>query len=209
MRRLENGNILEVLATDIGFVTDIPAWCRRTGNELLATERQNSHLVARIRKGRTAPDAPDAGAPSGKTKVMAALIIANGAAALEGEVTMFFTFWGLNALRRNHPPRVRKNVAERMFGWMMPRGATKLSLSRMNMLGAGTAMMKSVMATKGVDSLPALIESARRAGVRLVACSMSMEVMGIHEEELIDGIAVGGVGAYLGQAKTSRVNLFV
>ena len=222
MRRLGEGKVLEVVATDIGFATDIPAWCRRTGNELLGAERQNGHIVARIRKGQTVPasqtTSPTESGVKGKTilvfsgdldKVMAAFIIANGAAATEGEVTMFFTFWGLNALRRDKPPRVQKNLVERMFGWMMPRGATKLSLSKMNMFGMGTAMMKNVMASKNVDSLPALMESAQRQGVRMVACSMSMDVMGISQEELIDGVEVGGVGAYLGAAEDSRVNLFV
>jgi peroxiredoxin family protein len=96
-----------------------------------------------------------------------------------------------------------------MFGWMMPRGARKLTLSKMNMLGLGTRMMKGMMAAKNIQSLPELVASARAAGVRLVACSMSMDVMGIRAEELIDGVELGGVALYLDQAQQGRVNLFI
>ena len=125
------------------------------------------------------------------------------------DVTIFFTFWGLNALRRQDPPSVSKGFLDRMFGMMMPRGAERLKLSKMNMGGMGTALMKHVMSTKHVMSLPELIESAKKNGVRLVACSMTMDIMGIKQEELIDGIEIAGVGNYLGEADESNVNLFI
>ena len=124
-------------------------------------------------------------------------------------VTMFFTFWGLNVLRKPEKQGVKKSAVESMFGGMMPRGVGKLKLSRMNMGGMGTAMMKRVMNDKHIDSLEDLIKKAMKAGVKMVACTMSMDVMGIRKEELIDGVELGGVGAYLGDAEESNVNLFI
>ena len=142
-------------------------------------------------------------------KVLAAFIIACGASAMDTPVTMFFTFWGLNVLRRGEPVKVKKSLVESMFGWMMPRGPEKLALSKMNMGGMGTMMMKRVMKEKNVYSLPKLIATAREAGVRMVACTMSMDVMGITKEELIDGVEFGGVGSYLAAADRSRTSLFI
>jgi peroxiredoxin family protein len=124
-------------------------------------------------------------------------------------VTMFFTFWGLNVLRRSEHVPVKKNIVEMMFGWMMPRGANKLSLSKMNMGGAGTWMIKEIMKRKNVSSLPEFMQIARQSGVRLVACTMSMDLMGIKKEELIDGVEYGGVAMYLERADQGNVNLFV
>ncbi len=142
-------------------------------------------------------------------KLLAAFIIANGAAAMDTPVTMFFTFWGLNALRREERVRVKKSLVESMFGWMMPRGAKKLTLSKMNMGGMGTMMMKRVMEQKNVYSLPRLMESAKEQGVRLVVCTMSMDVMGIKGEELIDGVEFGGVASFLDAADRSKTTLFI
>jgi peroxiredoxin family protein len=142
-------------------------------------------------------------------KVLAAFIIANGAAVMDKPVTMFFTFWGLNVLRRGEQVSVKKGLVEKMFGRMMPRGATRLKLSKMNMGGMGTMMMKRVMAQKNVYSLPKLMESAKDAGVRLVACTMSMDVMGIAKEELIDGVELGGVASFLDAADRSNTTLFI
>ena len=156
--------------------------------------------------------------PQGKTiivfsgdldKVLASFIIANGAAAMGRPVTMFFTFWGLNALRKSDGPSVKKPFMEKMFGAMMPKGSRKLKLSKMNMAGMGTAMMKKVMKDKNVDSLESLMQYARKSGIRLVACTMSMDIMGITKEELIDGVEFAGVASYLGDAEESNVNLFV
>lgn len=156
--------------------------------------------------------------PQGKTiivfsgdldKVLASFIIANGAAAMGRPVTMFFTFWGLNALRKSDGPSVKKPFMEKMFGAMMPKGSRKLKLSKMNMAGMGTAMMKKVMKDKNVDSLESLMQHARKSGIRLVACTMSMDIMGITKEELLDGVEFAGVASYLGDAEESNVNLFV
>ena len=142
-------------------------------------------------------------------KAMAGLIIANGAAAMGDEVTMFFTFWGLNILRKAQKIKVRKSFMEKIFGFMMPRGADRLGLSKMNMGGMGTLMMKGIMRKKRVSSLPELIESAQELGVKFIACTMSMDVMGIKKEELIDGVEYAGVATYLGEADEANVNLFI
>jgi len=141
--------------------------------------------------------------------VLASLIIANGAAAMGRKVTMFFTFWGLNALRKPEGARVKKGLIDRMFGAMMPKGVGRMKLSKMHMLGMGTSMMKHVMRKKNVFSVGEMLQKARAAGVRLVACTMSMDVMGIQREELLDGIEYAGVGSYLGDAEEADLNLFV
>ncbi len=122
---------------------------------------------------------------------------------------MFFTFWGLNALRRKEGAAVKKGIIDRMFGWLMPRGSKALSLSKLHMGGIGTRLMRHVMREKGVASLESLIDSAVSGGVEIVACQMSMDVMGIHAEELIDGVSPGGVAAYLAKAEQSDTNLFI
>lgn len=142
-------------------------------------------------------------------RVMATFVIANGAAAMDSDVTIFFTFWGLNVLKRTHPPAVQKGILDRMFGMMMPKGPGQLRLSKMHMAGVGSRMMRHVMKTKKVMPPEELVAAAREAGIRLVACSMSMDVMGIKKEELIDGVEIGGVGAYLGVAEQAGVNLFI
>jgi len=140
---------------------------------------------------------------------MASFIIANGAASMGKKVTMFFTFWGLNILRRPEGADVKKSFIESMFGKMMPKGVDKLKISKMNMGGMGTKMMKKVMHDKNVDTLQSLMQSALDNGVKMIACTMSMDVMGIRPEELIDGIELGGVATYLGDAEEANLNLFI
>jgi len=217
MRDMKNGQVMEVSASDAGFSRDIIAWCRRTGNSLITNERRGNDYVALIKKGGV-DSPPVTNANNGKTiivfsgdldKVLASFIIANGAAAMGRPVTMFFTFWGLNVLRKAQNQHLKKSLIEGMFGGMMPRGAGRLKLSKMHMGGMGTAMMRKVMGDKNIDTLEDLIKKAMQSGVKLVACTMSMDVMGIREEELIDGVELGGVGAYLGDAEESNVNLFI
>jgi peroxiredoxin family protein len=140
-------------------------------------------------------------------KVLAALVIANGAAAMEMPVTIFFAFWGINALRREEPMRLKKGLVERMFGLMMPRGLSRLKLSRMNMGGMGTFMMKRVMKSKNVYTLEQLFDTAARSGVEFIACTMSMDMMGIRKEELREGVNLGGVGRFLESADQAKIHL--
>nr|WP_279586188.1 DsrE/DsrF/DrsH-like family protein [Halanaerobium saccharolyticum] len=142
-------------------------------------------------------------------KAIASFIIANGAAAMGNQVTLFFTFWGLNVLRKDGPVNADKNMMEKMFAKMMPRGSKKLPLSNMNMMGIGPKMIRGIMEKKGVDSLEELIENAVDNGVRLVACQMTMDMLGIKKEELISGVEVGGVATFLGSADESNMSLFI
>jgi len=142
-------------------------------------------------------------------RALAAFIIANGAAAMGDEVTMFFTFWGLNILRKAKKVKTQKDFLQRMFTWMMPRGPSRLGLSRMNFGGLGAMMMKKVMKQQHVMTLEELIASAQEQGVKMIACTMSMDVMGIKKEELLDGVDFAGVASYLGEADEANVNLFV
>jgi peroxiredoxin family protein/rhodanese-related sulfurtransferase/TusA-related sulfurtransferase len=219
LKELNPGEALRITVTDPGFAADIPAWCQSTGNHLVSLVRENGQITAVIQQAEAAHPSRGSGPASKKKsivvfsndfdKVMAAFIIANGAAAMGSEVTMFFTFWGLNVLRKDRAVPVKKSLVERMFGMMMPRGARKLTLSKMHMLGMGTAMMKDIMKKKNAEPLEALIGKARLAGVKFVACTMSMDMMGITKEELIDGVEEGGVAMYLNHAESGNVNLFI
>jgi peroxiredoxin family protein/rhodanese-related sulfurtransferase/TusA-related sulfurtransferase len=213
------GDELEVTASDPGFPADARAWCERGGHALVSIEQKGAASTVVIRKGAPVQAAAATGTKSydkamvvfsgDLDKVLAAFVIANGAVSMGSKVTMFFTFWGLNALRKDMPQAGGKSLLDKMFGMMMPKGPGALALSQMHMAGMGTAMMKYVMKQKNVESLPELMESARRAGVKMVACTMSMDVMGLQREELIDGIELGGVAAFLSEADKAGTTLFI
>ncbi|WP_416825399.1 CoA-disulfide reductase [Ectobacillus polymachus] len=220
MEKLQLGDLLEVSASDPGFSSDIAAWCKRTDNTLLSSSFENKVVKAVIQKGtvncpteQSAPQTKDGATivvfSGDLDKALASFIIANGAAAMGKKVTMFFTFWGLNILRKEAAPRVEKDSVEKMFGMMMPKGPDELPLSKMNMGGMGTKMMKHVMNKKNVASLPSLIQTAQQAGVKLIACTMSMDVMGIKKEELLDDIEYAGVATYLSDTEDAGLNLFI
>lgn len=142
-------------------------------------------------------------------KAMAAYIIANGAAAYDHEVTIFHTFWGINALRKQEPVPVKKGFLEKIFAKMMPRGAEKLGLSKMQMLGMGPKMIKHVMNKHNALTLTQLVEMAQEQDIKLVTCTMTMDLLGLQKEELLDGIEYAGVAAYLADAEDGNVNLFI
>ena len=217
LRLLETGRHIVAEATEEAFISDIAVWCDRTGNKLISLDTDNGVITAEIEK-RDPPVSTSTAPQNDKTfivfsgdldKTIAAFIIANGAASMGRKVTMFFTFWGLNILRRPKKVSVKKSFIEKMFGAMMPRGTLKLGLSRMNMLGAGANMIRGIMKQKGVSSLEELVRDAVAHGVRIVACQMSMDIMGIKQEELIDGVELGGVATFLGSAETSDTSLFI
>ena len=220
MQNANDGDVINITSTDPGFFSDASAWCARTKNTYMRGERTNTGFSVWIKKGCEGEDCDITPGSRGNDKsiivfsgdldkALASFIIANGAAAMGRKVTMFFTFWGLNVLRKAQKVKVRKTFIERMFGVMMPRGTGKLTLSKMNMLGMGSKMMKGIMKKKNVSSLDELVEQAMKNGVRIVACTMSMDVMGIREEELIDGIELAGVASYLGAAESADTNLFI
>jgi peroxiredoxin family protein/rhodanese-related sulfurtransferase/TusA-related sulfurtransferase len=224
VKDLAPGDEVRVTVSDPGFASDAPAWAARNGHAVVAMEPSGPGYVATIRKGgASAAAAAPAGAVAAPArnqvsfvvfsgdldKVLAAFIIANGALAMGQEVAMFFTFWGLNALRRTDPPKREKSAMDAMFGAMMPSGANKLSLSQMHMLGAGTAMIKKVMKDNNVPSLPELIASAQEGGARLIGCTMTMDLLGMATSDLLDGVELGGVATFLGEADRSGTTLFI
>ena len=213
-------DVLTVQATDPGFSRDLRAWSQMTGHRVLSVKEERGVVEAEIEKGEGAPDSAPLQDRTKKgttlvvfsddlDKALATFVIANGAAALGKQVTLFFTFWGLNILRKRETQASRKEIQERLFGWMMPRGSSRLSLSRMNLLGIGSRMIKSRMARKNIASLERMIEEAKTQGVEMVACQMSMDLMGLRREELIDGVEVGGVASYLSKTEGSSLNLFL
>ncbi len=215
---LEEGTTITIKTTDPGFKKDIESWCYSTGNILLEVSDENKVIKAQVQKAGTRKRDVNSPAKTEKTlvvfsndldKALASFIIANGAAATGNQVNIFFTFWGLNVLRKPEPVKVKKGLLDTMFGFMMPKGPTKLSLSKMHMMGMGTEMMKYVMKSKNVNTLQELMKQARDNGVKFIACQMSMDVMGIKPEELIDGVEIGGVAAYINSAEKSDVNLFI
>lgn len=220
MDEIKVGEAVSLTATDPGFVADAPAWCRTTGHDLVSLEpaEKGAYRVTVVKRAPAAVgNAPSGGKRAMANvvfcddfdKAMAAFIIANGAVAAGYEVTLFFTFWGLNILRKSGPVTARKNLVEKMFGFMMPKGPDRLTLSKMNMAGMGLAMIKGIMKHKNVMSLPELIAQAQQSGVRLVVCTMSMDLMGIKREELIDGIEEGGVAMFIDQLSRSSAGLFI
>ena len=220
MDKAEPGQRVEVVATDAGFARDASAWCRTTGNRLIdRMEDKGRYTVIIEKKGNVGTDsAPGTVGGRGKTlilfsddldKALATFVLANGAAATGQKVSIFFTFWGLNVLKKEQKPYVRKDLFGRMFGWMLPSSSLHLKLSKMNMGGMGSRMMRYLMKRKGVDSLETLRAQALEQGVEFIACQMSMDVMGIRREELLDGVTVGGVATYMERADQANINLFI
>lgn len=216
---IQKGECVEVVSTDPGFAGDVPAWCRSTGNECVSVSKApGGKYVAVVRKKGQLACVPLTSCQKQMTnvvfsndldKAMAALIIANGAAAAGYKTTLFFTFWGLSLLRKDPEKPVKKDLMEKMFGMMLPVGVDGLKLSKMNMGGMGTVMMHKVMDSKHVTPLRELLKQAIANKIKLVACSMSMDVMGIKEEELIDGVEIGGVAMYIDELSRSNAGLFI
>ena len=216
---LKIGEQLQITATDQAFGKDVTSWCKMTGAELVALENKNGVVAATIRKQeKTASCEISRNNADNKTlivfsddldKALASFVIANGAASTGKKVTMFFTFWGLNVIKKQHKPTVTKDIFGKMFGWMLPTHSGKLKLSKMNMGGAGSWMMRLIMKRKRIDSLESLIQQAIDNGVEMIACTMSMDVMGVQKEELMDNDTLGGVASYLERAEEANVNLFI
>ncbi len=218
--KMQPGETIEVKATDPGFPSDAKAWCKSTGNAFLSETCQNGCHTIIIKKQQTAASPQTTCAPAEKNKTLicfsdnldraiATFILANGAAATGGKVSIFFTFWGLNVIKKKHGPAVKKTLTEKMFARMLPKSSDGLSLSKMNMMGMGSKMIRGIMKKKNIDSLESLIQQAMANGVEFIACQMTMDMMGIKKEELLDGVTVGGVASYMQKAEESRVNLFI
>ena len=213
---------LKVKVSDPGFYNDIQAWSKVTKNSLLSLDKKDGLTYATLQKGQTSKvieknqenviiednsNMTMVVFSGDLDKAIAAFIIANGALTMGKKVTMFFTFWGLSILKKKN--LAKKSFIEKMFAMMLPKNSQDLPVSKMNFFGIGAKMIRSVMKKKNIMSLEELIKKAIDSGVNITACTMSMDVMGISEEELIDGINYGGVGQYLGEAEKSNNNLFI
>lgn len=217
---MKAGQRIEVRATDPGFARDAESWCRSTGNKFVSKTSEGGYHTVVIEKREACGSAvtPAAGESRDKTFIMfsdsldraiATFVLANGAAATGGKVTIFFTFWGLNVIKKRRKPHVEKDIFGRMFAWMLPSDSTCLHLSKMSMLGLGDRLMRHIMRRKNISQLEELMREAVYNGVELIACQMTMDMMGISRDELIDGVTVGGVATYMERAGNSGVNLFI
>ncbi|MDG3146511.1 FAD-dependent oxidoreductase [Streptococcus suis] len=226
--KMSIGQKMEIEASDFGFGADLAAWCQNTGNTLLSNKIENGKVLATIVKGKSSisesemKNLPSLGqegvlkeTKDGATmvvfsgdldKALASMIIASGAAAYGKKVTIFFTFWGLSILKKQ---KVKKSGLAKLFDIMLPSKANNLPLSRMNMGGMGALMIKYIMKQKNVDSLPDMIEQAHQLGVKFVACTMSMDLMGIEKEELFDFVEYGGVATFIGDSEQANMQLFI
>src|SRR5574344_4163 len=215
------GSRLVIKATDPAFAKDVSAWCNITGAKLINVDNSHGVVQATIEKNETQPSACVMNAVNpnnGKTlivfsddldRALASFVLANGAASTGKKVTMFFTFWGLNVIKKRQKPSVKKDIFGKMFGMMLPSDSKALSLSKMNMGGIGSKMMRHIMKNKRIDSLESMIQQAIDNGVEMIACTMSMDVMGVKKEELLDNVQLGGVASYLERAEQANMNLFI
>lgn len=216
--KLDMGDQLLQTATDPGFKKDVSSWCNLTGNKLISVEETAGKIKALIQKGGHMHTSKVLGTGNNKTivvfsddmdKALASFVIANGAVASGKKVTMFFTFWGLNIIKKQNKPKVSKDIFGKMFGMMLPGSSKALTLSKMNMGGIGTKMMRFIMKSKKIDSLEKMIQDSIDSGVEMIGCQMSMDVMGVKEEEFLDNVKIGGVASYLDAAEQSNLNLFI
>lgn len=217
--KLKDGEQVEIVATDPGFARDIQAWCNTTGNNLIGQRAEGGKYYATIEKNdkrsckiKTTCDG------QGKTfimfsddldKALATFVLANGAAATGQKVTIFFTFWGLNVIKKVNIGKVEKDFWGKMFSMMLPSNSLQLKLSKMNMGGMGTKIMRMLMKKKRIDSLEQMRQSALEQGVEFIGCQMSMDMMGVKQEELIDEVTIGGVATYMERADQANINLFI
>ncbi len=212
------GAQIQIEATDPGFARDAQAWCESTGNNFISHENSKGINTVLIKKGGQKKSVASAPQGKGKSfimfsddldKALATFVLANGAASTGEKVTIFFTFWGLNVIKKESNIKTRKDIFGKMFGMMLPNNSRKLKLSKMNMGGLGAKMMRYIMNRKNIDSLETLRDMAAANGVEFIACQMSMDVMGITKEELLDNVTIGGVATYMNRAENANVNLFI
>lgn len=224
MDKMKDGQVLKVEASDFGFSADVENWAANTGNTVLDNKIENNKVIATLKKGRGQEVVQNRLMPqegvlqetkNGATmvvfsgdfdKAIASMIIATGAASFGKPVTIFFTFWGLSILKKE--PIKKKGMAK-LFDMMLPKNADQLPLSKMNMAGAGQKMIKKIMKDKKVDALPEMIQQAHELGVKFVACTMSMDLMGIEKEELFDFVEYGGVATFIGDSEQANMQLFI
>jgi peroxiredoxin family protein/rhodanese-related sulfurtransferase/TusA-related sulfurtransferase len=218
MDEIADGETIEVIATDAGFPRDAESWCQSTGNRFVSGTSDKGQFTVVVEKQTQSCNAISQRTGDAKTfimfsddldKALATFVLANGAAATGKKVTIFFTFWGLNVIKKVQKPNVSKDFVGKMFGMMLPSSSLRLKLSKMNMFGLGAKMMRSIMKAKGIESLESLRAQALEQGVEFIACQMSMDVMGVKREELLDECTLGGVATYMERAENANINLFI
>lgn len=220
MDTMAEGERIEVRATDPGFPRDAEAWCQSTGNRFLSRNDEGGYCTVVIEKGGAQPAVAAMGGVMSKNKTLimfsddldralATFVLANGAAATGHKTSIFFTFWGLNVIKREKKPAVKKDFFGKMFSLMLPSDSRKLKLSQLSMFGIGDKMMRYIMRKKNISQLEELRQQAMDSGVEFIACQMSMDMMGVCKEELIDGVTIGGVATYMNRAEDACVNLFI
>ncbi len=199
---------------------DAESWCQSTGNTFLSSESAGGKYKIIVKRGSEDRHNRDSAVTTGRgktfvlfsddlDKTLATFVLANGAAATEEKVTIFFTFWGLNAIKKSDKPKVNKDIFGKMFSMMLPSDSKSLKLSKMNMSGIGSKMMRHIMKRKNIDSLEQLRDAAIKNGVEFIACQMSMDVMGVTREELLDNVTIGGVATYMSRTDNANLNLFI
>lgn len=215
---IDSGDIIHITSSDAGFAKDVPAWCKMTGNKLLYVKEENKKIIAEVQK--YVENAPHFAMSQNRNKTivvfsddmdraLASFVIANGASSTGMKVTMFFTFWGLNVIKKQRKPKAQKDFMGKMFGLMMPGSSKGLGLSKINFAGIGPLLMRYRMKQKQVDTLESMIQQAMFNGIQFIGCQMSMDIMGVTKEELIDGVTIGGVATYLAETEQANLNLFI
>ena len=243
---LKDNQVLKVTSSDGGFYNDFPAFCKANNLHCIDVVKSKGIVTGRLCKldsdnnniNNINSNSNISNEISHKNdvaivvfsgeldKVLAAMVIANGAVAMGGSVTLFFTFWGLNALRtENHhqahddhnsnndheeKEAKKKSLMDKAMGMMMPRGVDQLPLSNFNFGGMGATMMKNTMKKKNLPTLPGLMKEAKESGkVRFVACTMSMEALSIGSNELVEFCEYGGVADFLAASSSAKTTLFI
>ena len=216
--RINPGDTIRITASDPGFTRDVEAWCKITGNKLLSLQENAGKIVAEVQKYIETTLHAGMSQDKNKTivvfsddldKALAAFVIANGAASTGKKVTMFFTFWGLNVIKKRIKPPVRKDLMGKMFSLMLHGSSNTLGLSKINFGGLGARLMRHRMKQKCVDTLESMIQQAMQNDILFIGCQMSMDIMGVTKEELLDGVTIGGVATYLSEAEQANLNLFI
>lgn len=220
MDKAQHGERVEVKATDAAFPRDAQAWSKSTGHKIVnMCEKDGIYSVTFEKGGIATENRPqDVGRGNHKTLIMfsddldkaiATFILANGAATTGAKVSIFFTFWGLSTIKKTPKPIVKKGFWGKIFDMMLPASSKGLHLSKMSMLGIGDRLIRKLMKENKVSSLEELRDQALANGVEFIACKMSMDLMGIQQEELLDGVEIGGVASYMERAENAAVNLFI
>jgi len=215
---ITDGECVEITATDHAFPRDVEAWCKSTGNMLISETSGKGCFTVVVEKNAAQSPAVSSREGNAKTfimfsddldKALATFVLANGAAATGKKVTIFFTFWGLNVIKKAKKPHEEKDFFAKMFSLMLPSYSLKLKLSKLNLFGIGAKMMRHIMKEKGIGSLESLRAQAIEQGVEFIGCQMSMNVMGVEKDELLDNVTIGGVATYMERAENANVNLFI